>query len=105
MMYYDEYDPAVPSTTKQITTNKSGVLKLLNCFDLDCNTPCSFKFGDDNFIESTPAKSSGLFYMQRIGSTKVTKTKILEKIKELMTKRSKSGKRKKNYEKDLVCLI
>ncbi|KAI3864634.1 hypothetical protein MKX03_009154 [Papaver bracteatum] len=136
MMYYDEYDPASPSTTKQITTNKSGVLKLLNCFDLDCDTPCSFKFGDDNFIESTPAKLAGLFYMQRIGSRKgqkllknfshknlndnvlyskfftdikstthqtiVTKTKILEKIKELMTKRSKSGKRKKNDEKDLV---
>ncbi|KAI3872397.1 hypothetical protein MKX03_018972 [Papaver bracteatum] len=139
MMYYNEYDPAVPSTTKQITTNKSGVLKLLNCFDLDCDTPCSFKFGDDNFIESTPAKLAGLFYMQRIGSRKgqkllknfshkdlndnvlynkfftdikstthqtiVTKTKILEKIKQLMTKRSKSGKRKKNDEKDLVCLI
>ncbi|KAI3889428.1 hypothetical protein MKX03_033882 [Papaver bracteatum] len=70
MMYYNEYDPAVPSTTKQITTNKSGVLKLLNCFDLDCDTPCSFKFGDDNFIESTPAKLDGLFNMQRIGGRK-----------------------------------
>ncbi|KAI3835480.1 hypothetical protein MKX03_034570 [Papaver bracteatum] len=105
MMYYDEYDPAVPSTSKQIITNKSGVLKLLNCFDLDCDTPCSFKLGDDKFIESTPAKLAGLFHMQRIGIRKVTKTKILEKIKELMTKRSKSGKRKKNDEKDLVCLI
>ncbi|KAI3917236.1 hypothetical protein MKW92_046226 [Papaver armeniacum] len=139
MMYYDEYDPAVPSTTKQITTNKSGVLKILNCFDMDCETPCFFKFGDDKFIESTPAKLASLFYMQRIGSRKcqkllknfshkhlidnvfynkfftdikstthqttVTKTKILEKIKQLMTKRSKSGKRKKIDEKDLVCLI
>ncbi|KAI3839052.1 hypothetical protein MKX03_028690 [Papaver bracteatum] len=139
MMYYDEYDPAVPSTTKQITTNKSGVLKLLNCFDLYCDTPCSFKFGDDKFIESTPAKLDGLFYMQRIGNIKgqkllkkfshkdlidnvlynkfftdikstthqttVTKTKKLEKIKQLMTKMSKSGKRKKIDEKDLVCLI
>ncbi|KAI3834823.1 hypothetical protein MKX03_009342 [Papaver bracteatum] len=131
MMYYDEYDPAVPSTTKQITTNKSGVLKLLNCFDLDCDTPYSFKVGDDKFIESTPTKLGGLFYMQRIGNrngqkllknfshkdlidnvlyikfftdikstthqTTVTKTKFLEKIKHLMTKRSKSGKSKKMF--------
>ncbi|KAI3872680.1 hypothetical protein MKX03_004255 [Papaver bracteatum] len=80
MMYYDEYDLAVPSTTKQITTNKTGVLKLLNCFDLDCDTPCSFKFGDDNFIESTPKSLAGLFYMQRISVEKGSKA-----IKELFS--------------------
>ncbi|XP_026420160.1 uncharacterized protein LOC113316155 [Papaver somniferum] len=123
----------------QITTNKHGVLKLLNCFDMDCETPCSFKFADDKIIESTPAKLAGIFCMQRIGSRKgqkllkyycpsdltdnvlyskyftdikstkhqttVTKTNILEKIKQLMAKRRKSGKRKKVDEKDLVCLI
>ncbi|RZC81440.1 hypothetical protein C5167_044019 [Papaver somniferum] len=133
MMYYDDYDTSVPSTTRQISTNKHGVLKLLNCFDMDCETPCSFKFGDDKIIDSTPAKLAGIFCMQRIGSRKgqkllkyycpsdltdnvlynkfftdiksikhqttVTKTNILEKIKQLMTKRSKSGKRKKVDEK------
>ncbi|RZC73091.1 hypothetical protein C5167_048573 [Papaver somniferum] len=56
MMYYDDYDTTVPTTTRQITTNKHGVLKLLNCFDMDCETPCSFRFADDKIIESTPAK-------------------------------------------------
>ncbi|RZC94286.1 hypothetical protein C5167_021522 [Papaver somniferum] len=136
MMYYDDYDTTVPTTTRQITTNKHGVLKLLNCFDMDCETPCSFKFADDKIIESTPAKLAGIFCMQRIGSRKgqkllkyycpsdltdnvlyskyftdikstkhqttVTKTNILEKIKQLMAKRRKSGKRKKVDEKDLV---
>ncbi|XP_026442465.1 uncharacterized protein LOC113342012 [Papaver somniferum] len=139
MMYYDDYDTTVPTTTRQITTNKHGVLKLLNCFDMDCETPCSFRFADDKIIESTPAKLAGIFCMQRIGSRKgqkllkyycpsdltdnvlyskyftdikstkhqttVTKTNILEKIKQLMAKRRKSGKRKKVDEKDLVCLI
>ncbi|XP_026378073.1 uncharacterized protein LOC113272459 [Papaver somniferum] len=48
-------------------------------------------------------------YFTDIKSTKhqttVTKTNILEKIKQLMAKRRKSGKRKKVDEKDLVCLI
>ncbi|RZC81044.1 hypothetical protein C5167_043628 [Papaver somniferum] len=139
MMYYDDYDTTVPTTTRQITTNKHRVLKLLNCFDMDCETPCSFRFADDKIIESTPAKLAGIFCMQRIGSRKgqkllkyycpsdltdnvlyskyftdikstkhqttVTKTNILEKIKQLMAKRRKSGKRKKVDEKDLVCLI
>ncbi|RZC53785.1 hypothetical protein C5167_012648, partial [Papaver somniferum] len=136
MMYYDDYDTTVPTTTRQITTNKHGVLKLLNCFDMDCETPCSFKFADDKIIESTPAKLAGIFCMQRIRSRKgqkllkyycpsdltdnvlyskyftdikstkhqmtVTKTNILEKIKQLMAKRRKSGKRKKVDEKDLL---
>ncbi|KAI3856229.1 hypothetical protein MKX03_027811, partial [Papaver bracteatum] len=68
MMYYNEYNDAEPSTTRQISTNKHGVLKLLNCFDVDCETPCSFKFGDDKFIESTPEKLAGIFCMQRIGT-------------------------------------
>ncbi|RZC79623.1 hypothetical protein C5167_042200, partial [Papaver somniferum] len=36
----------------------------------DCETPCSFKFVDDKFIESTPAQLDGIFCMQRIGSRK-----------------------------------
>ncbi|RZC44920.1 hypothetical protein C5167_037870 [Papaver somniferum] len=138
-MYYDDYDTTVPSTTRQISTNKHGVLKLLNCFDMDCETPCSFKFDDDKIIKSTPAKLAGIFCMKRIGSRKgqkllkyycpsdltdnvlynkfftdikstkhqttVTKTNILEKIKQLMEKRSKSGKRKKVDEKDLLLFV
>ncbi|XP_026419551.1 pentatricopeptide repeat-containing protein At1g05750, chloroplastic-like [Papaver somniferum] len=34
MMY--EFDVAAPKNMKQITTNKHGVVKLLNCFDRDC---------------------------------------------------------------------
>ncbi|KAI3866062.1 hypothetical protein MKX03_025897, partial [Papaver bracteatum] len=70
MMFYNEYNEAKPSTTRQISTNKHDVLKLLNCFDVDYETPCSFKFGDDKFIESTPEKLSSIFCMQRIGSRK-----------------------------------
>ncbi|KAI3907371.1 hypothetical protein MKW98_010721 [Papaver atlanticum] len=70
MMYYEEYDTADASTTKQISTNKHGVMKVLNCFDRDGDIPCSFKFGDDKFIQSTPAKFAGILGMQRIGSTK-----------------------------------
>ncbi|KAI3869758.1 hypothetical protein MKW98_030939, partial [Papaver atlanticum] len=69
MLYYDEYDVADPKKIKQITTNKHGVVKLLNCFDRDCEVPCSFKFGE-NFIESTPAKFAGIIGMKRIGSKK-----------------------------------
>ncbi|KAI3932570.1 hypothetical protein MKW98_012541, partial [Papaver atlanticum] len=43
MMYYEEYDA---KKVKKITTNKHGVVKLLNCFDKDGDIPYSFKFGD-----------------------------------------------------------
>ncbi|KAI3902187.1 hypothetical protein MKW98_022393 [Papaver atlanticum] len=45
-------------------------MKLLNCFDRDGDIPCSFKFGDDKFIQSTPAKFARILAMQRIGSRK-----------------------------------
>ncbi|KAI3861754.1 hypothetical protein MKX03_019547, partial [Papaver bracteatum] len=136
MMYYNEYNEVEPSTTIQISTNKHDILKLLNCFDVDCETPCSFNFGDDKFIESTPEKLAGIFCMKMIGSRKgqkmlkyfnhrelisnilynkfftdikstthqttVTKKNIIEKIKQLMTK---SGRRKKVDDKNVVCLI
>ncbi|RZC87242.1 hypothetical protein C5167_007872 [Papaver somniferum] len=69
MMYYDEYDVANPKNMKQITTNKHGVVKLLNYFDRDCEVPCSFKFGE-NFIESTLAKFDAITGMKMTGSRK-----------------------------------
>ncbi|KAI3930979.1 hypothetical protein MKW98_030218, partial [Papaver atlanticum] len=62
---------------KQITSNKHGVVKLLNCFDRECEVPCSFKFGE-NFIESTPEKFAGIIGMKRIGSRKGQK--LIERI-------------------------
>ncbi|KAI3862538.1 hypothetical protein MKX03_037642, partial [Papaver bracteatum] len=69
MLYYDEFDVAAPKNMKKRTTNKHGVMKLLKCFDRDCEVPCAFKFGE-NFIESTPAKFIGITGMKRIGSRK-----------------------------------
>ncbi|KAI3847359.1 hypothetical protein MKX03_023497 [Papaver bracteatum] len=69
MIYYDEYDVANPKNMKQITTNKHGVVKLLNCFDRDYEVPCSFKFRE-NRIESTHAKFVGITRMKRTGSRK-----------------------------------
>ncbi|KAI3879292.1 hypothetical protein MKX03_024267, partial [Papaver bracteatum] len=40
MMYYDEYDLANPKNMKQISTNKNGVVNLLNCFDRYGEVPC-----------------------------------------------------------------
>ncbi|KAI3908033.1 hypothetical protein MKW98_003678 [Papaver atlanticum] len=65
-MYYEEYDE---KKVKQITTNKHGVVKILNCFDRDSEIPCSFKFGD-KFIESAPEKCAGILAMKNIGSRK-----------------------------------
>ncbi|RZC92094.1 hypothetical protein C5167_027986, partial [Papaver somniferum] len=67
MLYYDEFDVAAPKNMKQITTNKHGVLKILNCFYRDFDVPYAFKFGE-NFIESTPEKFAGITEMKRIGS-------------------------------------
>ncbi|KAI3849928.1 hypothetical protein MKW98_026842 [Papaver atlanticum] len=135
MIYYEEYDAADASTTKQISTNKHGVVNLLNCFDRDGEIPCSFKFGDDKFIQSTPAKFAGILGMQRIGSRKgqkllkyfslnelddnilynkyftnikdtahpttVTKKKIIEELKQVMSKRERT----KLDDRHVVCLI
>ncbi|KAI3846122.1 hypothetical protein MKW98_015491 [Papaver atlanticum] len=107
---------------KQITPNKHGAVKLLNCFDRNCEVPCSFKFGE-NFIESTPAKFVGIIGMKRIGSrkgqklierfnlkkfdenvlyNKLTKKKIMETIIEVMKKKKR---RTKIDDEHVVCLI
>ncbi|KAI3904658.1 hypothetical protein MKW98_014838 [Papaver atlanticum] len=105
MMYYEEYDAADASTTKQISTNKHGVMKLLNCFDRDGDIPCSFKFGDDKFIQSTKGqKLLKYFSLNELDDnvlynkyftdikdtthpTTVSKKKIIEELKQVMSKR------------------
>ncbi|KAI3932710.1 hypothetical protein MKW98_012681 [Papaver atlanticum] len=116
IMYYEEYDAAVASTTKQISTNKHG-------------------FGDDKFIQSTPAKFASILAMQRIGGRKghkllkyfslnelddnvlynkyfidikdtshpttVTKKKIIEELKELMSRRERT----RLDDQHVVCFI
>ncbi|RZC65110.1 hypothetical protein C5167_008796, partial [Papaver somniferum] len=102
LMYYNEYNEAVPSTTRQISTNKHGVVKLLNCFDIDCVTPCSFKFADDNFIESTPFFTD---IKSTTHQTTVTKKNIIEKIKQLMNDINFKERRIKVDEKNLYLSI
>ncbi|RZC45348.1 hypothetical protein C5167_038286 [Papaver somniferum] len=85
MMYYDDYD-----TTRIGSRKGQKLLKYYCPSDLTDNVLYIKYFTD---IKSTKHQ------------TTVTKTNILEKIKQLMAKRRKSGKRKKVDEKDLVCLI